>query len=254
MSMNQPRKTVRLTLTEGLNSEQRQTNRRRTISSIVREAENLGSVYEAEYFISSLLGQLWGRRGIAPPLEGFDQDLILGAALAQDLAEHGGRGGRLVLHAIGRLARGGLGALGAELARQVDEELPVWGNDIGRSKATSAVCASVAGDGVAILLEVAGAGMVDHSVAIFIDDRRGGIAKHLGLVRGKGQRPRDAESELGGEPIDVRNAGRRVLTAISVTDNQPDAPVGETFAQLRTIAIARAASALPTQPPLAWAN
>jgi hypothetical protein len=224
------------------------------ISSIAREAENLGSVYEAEYFISSLLGQLWEHRGIAPPLEGFDQDLILGAALARDLAEHGGRGGRLVLHAIGRLARGGLGALGAELAGQVHDELPAWGNDIGRSKATSAVCASVAGDGAAILLEVAGAGMVDHGVAIFIDERRGGIAKHLGLVYGKGQRPQDPESELGGEAIDVRNACRQVLAAISVTDNQPDAPVGETFAQLRTIAIARAASALPAQPPPAWAN
>jgi hypothetical protein len=252
--MDTSRKTVRLAVTEGLDSELRQTNRRRTISSIVRDAENLGSVYEAEYFVSSLLGQLWERRGTAPPLEGFDQDLILGAALAQDLAEHRGRGGRLVLHAIGRLAVDGLGALGAELARLVDEELPVWANDIGRSKVTSALCASVPGDGVAILLEVAGVGMVDHGVAIFIDERQAGIAKHLGLVLGKDQTPPDFENELGGVPIDIRDAAQRVLDAISVTDSQPDAPVGETFAQLRTIAIARAASALPRQPPLAWAN
>jgi hypothetical protein len=252
--MHSSRKTVRLTVTGGANLKRRQTTRRKTIASIAHDAESLNSVYEAEYFVSALLGQLWERRASAPLLEGFDQDLILGAALAEDLSEHGGRGGRLVLHAIGRLARGGLGALGAELARQANDELPVWSDDIGRSKVTGAVCASVPGDGDALLLEVAGAGMVDHCVAIFIDERREGIAKHLGLIYGKDQRPQDSESELGGEALDVPDACQRVLDAISVTDNRPDAPVGETFAQLRTIAIARAASAMPIQPPLAWAN
>jgi hypothetical protein len=252
--MDPTRKTVRLAVTAGADSELHKTTRRKTIASIARDAENLTSVYEAEYFASSLLGRLWEHRASAPPLDGLDPDLILGAALATDLAEHGGRGSRLVLHAIGRLARGGLGALGAELARQSHDELPVWSDDIGRSRVTSAVCASVPADGDAVLLEVAGAGMVDHGVVIFIDERRQGIAKHLGLVYGKDERPRDFASELGGEALDVRDACQRVLDAISVTDNRSDAPVGETFAPLRTIAIARAASGLPRQPSLAWAN
>jgi hypothetical protein len=177
----------------------------------------------------------------------------MGGALAEGLARHGGRGGRLVLHAIGRLAVGGLGALGAKLARQLEDELPAWSDDIGRSKVTAAMCATAPGDGTSILFEVAGAGMVDHGVAVFVDVRRGGIAKHLGLVLGADQRPDDCASDLGGAPTDVRDAARMVLDAIAITDSRPDAPVGETYAQLRTMVIARAASALPDRPP-AWSN
>ena len=243
-----------MAVTHGQDFERRRTGRRRTVAVIARDAEALTSVYEAECFASSLLGLMWERRASAPPLEGFDQDLVLGAALAQDLVEHGGRGGRLVLHAIGRLAGGGLGALGAELARQLEDELPGWADEIGRSTVTSAVCAVAPGDGVSIVLEVAGVGMVDHGVAVFIDLRRDGIAKHAGLVLGKDLRPQDLERDLGGGPIDVRDAAQQVLDAVSVTDRRPGAPVGETFAQLRTLVIARASSALPRRPPQAWAN
>ena len=252
--MNTSRKTRRITVTGGPGSERQRASRRSTVSRIARDAAKLGSVYEAEYFVSSLLGQFWERRACAPPLEGFDQDLVLGAALAQDLAANGGRGSRLVLQTIGRLARGGLGALAADLAREMDDELPAWAADLGRSRATSAVCASAPGDGVSIVLEVAGAGMVDHAIALFIDERRGGIAKHLGLIYGEADRPGGLVSELGGGPADIRDAARQVLDAIRITDGRPDAPVGETFATLRMIAIARAASALPGPSPVPWAN
>ena len=252
--MDTSRKTVRLTVTGGPGSERQRARRRTAVSRIARDAQSLTGVYETEYFVSSLLGQLWQQRASAPPLEGFDLDLILAAGLVQELAGHGGRGGRLVLHAIGRLAPGGLGALAADLARETEDELPEWADEIGRSRVTSAVGATSPGDGVSLVLEVAGAGMIDHAVAIFIDERRGGIAKHLGLIYGERDRPSGLVPELGGGPVDVRDAAGQVLEAIAITDGRPAAPVGERFAELRTLALARAASARPAPSPLPWAN
>jgi TDG/mug DNA glycosylase family protein len=61
-SMDTPRRPAHLVVTTAMNSDQRQPRRRRTISSIIHHAEGLTSVYETEYFTSSLLGQLWEGR------------------------------------------------------------------------------------------------------------------------------------------------------------------------------------------------
>ena len=178
-------------------------------------------------------------------LPGFDLDLLICAAPAHDLAQQGGRGAKLALYAIGRLAPGELGALGAKLAGELPGQLPRWTRDIGRSRVVAATGTAMPGDGVALLLEVRGVGMVDHAIAVYIDQRRRGIAKHLGLVYGAAQRPNDADNDgFCQQPLDVQDACRLVLEAIAVSDGWPTAPVGDGFATLRMLALARATSAM----------
>ncbi len=243
-----------MTVVDQLDSAARRERRQSIAATVARQAASLTGVYEAEWFTSSLLGQLWDQRGSAPPIEGVEPDLVLVGAIVDDLAEHGGAGARLVLHAIARLAGGELGARCVELANSVSAPLPAWAADIGRSAVTSAQGTFAPGDGTAFVLEVRGAGMVDHAHAVFIDERHGGAAKQLGLLYGRAQRSAEVDGDLGASPTDVRDACRRTLEAIAITDGRPAAPVGETFSTLRTIALARARSGLPAAAPVPWMN
>ncbi len=215
--------------------------RRATIDAIASQAEALNDVYETECFVASLLGQMWERRARAPKLEGVEPDVVLYDRLVQDLAEHSGSGARLVVRGVGRLLGGGMGIRCDALLDGDAVAPPQWAAEIGRSRVIAASVQRSPGAGEAILLEVRGAGMVDHAVAVFIDERLGGIAKHLGLVQPEAQRPADL-ARLSTRSTDPRAACARVREAIVRTDAQPGAPVGERFAELRAIAVARVRS------------
>lgn len=227
--------------------------RREQLRQLARAAAKLGSVYELECWASSLLGQLWERRESAPPLDGVEGELVLGAPMAEGLRAQGGRGAKLALHAIGRLAPGGLGLLCAELAGSLSTPLPAWAGEVGRSRAITAAGVEHPGDGQVVLLEVRGAGIGDHAIGLFIDERLGGIAKQIGLLYGEAERGDDPFMQQL-EPIDLFDACERICDAIELTDMWPEAPVGERFSQLRALALARACSPVPGRAVVPWLN
>ena len=218
--------------------------RRAAIDAIAAQAEDLDGVYETECFVSALLGQVWEGRARAPELVGVEPDVILYGRLAQDLAERPSRGARLVTAGIGRLLGGGMAILCDTLLEGDADPLPAWVSQIGASRVIAASSEISPGGGEAIVLEVRGAGMIDHGVAAFIDERLGGIAKHLGLIQPEAQRPADLAS-LSTRSADPHAACARLREAIVRTDAQPGAPLGESFAEFRAIAVARARSLAP---------
>jgi hypothetical protein len=137
---------------------------------------------------------------------------------------------------------GPLGTLAAGLAERSSEGLAHWTREIGRSQVVAATGEASPGDGIALLLEVRGVGMVDHAIAVFISERDGGCAKHLGLLYDRGRWPGDVDAAFAGTPWDVADACERVLAAIAVTDAWLEAPLGDGFPQLRTLVLARAVS------------
>ena len=108
-------------------------------------------------------------------------------------------------------------------------------------------------DGEALLLEAHPPSGEPHGLAVFIDARMGGIAKHLALVRAidpAGLSGSD-DSDYGGlefVEVDPELACDRVCTAIDRADAARGLTPNEGFVYYRALALAR------VQPPslVAW--
>jgi hypothetical protein len=216
-----------------------------TVRGLCREARALTSALEMECWISSLLGQLWEQRDQAPPLE-LDRAFVLGGPFAEQIARSGAPGARLTLQAIAWVDRGGLGARCAQLADGLgDQVLPVWARDRGPVAVRRALRAGRDGEGEILCLAAEGGGRIAHTLAVFVDARQRGVAKHIHVLDALEGWAEEALGEGGtlgtvGVELPVPTAGERVIEAIARTEANPDAIVSESFADLRALALARA--------------
>jgi hypothetical protein len=218
---------------------------RATVDGLCREARALTSVLEMECWISSVLGQLWEQRYEAPPLE-LERAFVLGAPVAEQLARSGVGGARLVLQAIACVDRGALGARCGQLADGLGAEpLPAWARRRRRVRVWRAVAAGIPGDGEVVCLGARGGGRPAHTLAVFVDERQGGVAKHIHLLDSLEAWAEDVlgpRGALGAPGVELTPAiaAERVVDAIRRTDENPDAIVEESVGALRALALARA--------------
>jgi hypothetical protein len=232
----------------------------RAVRALCREAQSLRSALEMDCWISSLLGQIWEQRGAAPPVREFDRTFALGVPMMEQIARYGGPGARLTLHAVASVERGGLGVRCSQLADELKRQrLPRWARNLGRMTLSGALIATVPKDGEVIFLQASGGGRVTHTVSVFVDLRQDGIAKHIALVQPIAVWADEAlgpDGELGAEgvPVTPAHASRRIVEAIRRTDECADPILGETFAELRALALARAGSHPGTEVGVAWLN
>lgn len=211
---------------------------------LCREAASLGSPLLLEQWTSGLLGQVWQRRGLVPEDRGLDPMFFLARPILDSFAEVGGDGAKAALAAVAQIDGGRLGSLARELADSLDDATtPDWIAQVGTATIVRAFSDRARGDGEALLLEADGVGESAHMVAVFIDAKLGGMAKHLSLTR-----PLDPLN-LAGESIDDGSlmfkkvdpvlACRRVRAAIKRTDDGLGMLADDGFAYYRALAIAR---------------
>jgi hypothetical protein len=216
-----------------------------TVRRLCREALALGSALEMDCWISSVLGQFWEQRLQAPPLE-LERAFVLGAPVAEQLARSRVRGARLVLQAIAFVDRGALGARCAQLADGLrGEALPAWARRRRPVRVSRAVSVGVPGDGAVLFLGARGGGRRPHTLAVYVDERQGGVAKHIHVLESLGVWADEVlgpHGALGAPGVELTpaDAAERVVEAIRRADENPDAQVDESAIALRALALARA--------------
>jgi hypothetical protein len=201
---------------------------------------------QLEMWASWLLGQVWERCAV----ELVDGRVVRafqgGVGNADELARAGEPGAMMALLALDGIDHGPIGERAWELALSVaDYSLPSWIPWVGHADITRAMAAS-SPDGDMVLIE-AWRPDESHTIAVYIDHRLGGIAKHLGVIR-----PIDYLLEHDWDSdedesfmrqmrvVDPAWACRRIRAASELTDTTPDPPVAERFAELRALALSRA--------------
>jgi hypothetical protein len=170
-----------------------------------------------------------------------DPMLVVGTRLLASLAETGGRACRTALSAISRLDDGPLGLRAGRLASSLPAESGSdWSEEVGVARILRAHSCTSPGDGEALFLEAEPVGGRPHMLAAFIDDRLGGIAKHLQLIK-KVDPSVEGPASLGSKvtEVDTVLACERVRKAIALVDLDPHPPVGHRFASHRALALAR---------------
>ncbi len=217
----------------------------RVARSLCEEAAAQTGALDLERWASLLLGHIWVRRHVTPDDAAAKQMLVAGTPVLEALADVGGPASKTALTALGRLDRGGLGHAASRLAAAIDEPLPDWIAEVGTASILGAFADCSPGDGEAFLLESQRVQGTAHMVAVFVDERLGGTAKHLQLIRHIDPMDFQRESKapggrsLGFRRVDPDLACRRVRKAIDLTDLTRQALVGESFASHRAIVIAR---------------
>lgn len=178
--------------------------------------------------------------------------LAAGTTVLDSFVDVGGAAAKTALVAVGRLDRGGLGHLAMRLAATLDDPIPGWITKVGSAPIVRALSDHSPGDGEAFLLQAQPLQGAGHMLAIFVDARLDGIAKHLALTRvvdpmDLAPHPGSAEVESPRfRPVDPAVACRRVRRAIELTDATPHPEVGDGFALYRALAIARVDPADPS--------
>jgi hypothetical protein len=219
--------------------------RARVARELCREAAEQSGALELERWASQLLGQIWVRRRQAPDHCSGDPMLAVGTPVLESFVDVAGAPARVALAALGRLDRGGLGRVASGLAGTIDAQIPPWITEVGAASIVRAFADRSPGDGEAFLLESEPVQGTAHMLAVFVDSRLGGIAKHLGLTRVLDQPDFEREAWIargrtsGFRPVDPDLACLRVREAIEFTDAAPDSAVGESFAAHRALTIAR---------------
>ena len=201
-----------------------------------------------EQWTSGLIGEIWKHRSQVPAAEGVDAMLRAGEPILGSLAELGTASAKTTLAAVGQLDRGLLGHCARRLAAALDGSTPGWLEEMGMARIEHAFSDCRPRDGEALLLEAHPPAGEPHMLAVFVDARMGGIAKHLDLVRAMdpaGSAGSD-EPDFGGlrfVEVDPELACERVRTAIDRADAAYGLAAKERFVYYRALALAR------VQPP-----
>ncbi len=179
-----------------------------------------------------------------PRRSSTDAMLAPARPVLETIAEVGGTPARTLLTAVSRLDRGGLAGAAAQLARGIDAPLPDWLQEVGTATIVRAFSARSLGDGEALLLEASPVQDTPHMVAVFLDERRSGVVKHLHLRRvidldNSGSYSGAGEQSLGFRAVDRALACRRVREAIALTDAAPGPVTGEGLIEHRALVLAR---------------
>lgn len=242
---------------------------RRVVAAFRRDGEEFETALDAELWASTLLGSWW------PFPLGADEeetDLAIGGPLVAALGRAGDAGAMAVLVAIGVLSGTELGSrAGAEADRLHAAGIPwpPWTSAIMDPELVRAAALSdrVFGDGTTIFVEARHDDDDEpHVVGVYIDANLGGMAKDILLAVSIGEiadtvaAGRPGSEGLVLEPMDLGEAGARIRAAMDLTDMTIEAPVGEEYAALRSLALLRAdevpggGSALDLEPPVPTAE
>ena len=212
---------------------------------MLREVGRRTSTLHLETWGSWLFGELWSNRAKVPPDFPVGWELALGRPIADRFAAIGGPHARTALETLARLDRGEFGAYAFELACGLREhELPEQFHEVCRAPVVKAFASSDEGDGEVIFLET----RERHTVAAFIDEGLGGIAKRLHLVHNLDTWEHGpARPGRPGPPPDLRSvavgpACRRLREAMLLTDLYLAPPVPAEYARMRALAFSRACS------------
>jgi hypothetical protein len=216
----------------------------RDVASIVDDPLTL------ERWTSGLLGKVWERHRRNPAPLQHDPGFALGAAIVEAIGDVGGLGAKMALLAISKMADPPLSYHAAEWAEHsVAGSVPAWIDHVGSARPCRALSVCSPSDGEVIFLEAEQPAFGLHTVVVYIDYRLEGIAKHVGLILPLDQIDTEmmADPAVDGLHTEARAvepvfACGRILTALELTDEHPHLPVGETFADLRAIAVARASA------------
>lgn len=171
--------------------------------------------------------------------------IALGRPVLESFFDVGSVGAKTALLGVAGIETGALDRLASALADSLpDVSVPGWIDEVGRAEIVRVLADHSPGDGEALFLEADPAARHPHMIAMFIADRLGGMAKHLALTRVIDTDPPEGGDEehdfrSGLRSVDPVLACRRVGLAIELTDADPEAAVGETFADCRALAIAR---------------
>jgi hypothetical protein len=179
-----------------------------------------------------------------PGRSSTDPMLAPARPVMETIAEVGGTPALTLLTAVSRLDRGGLAGAAAQLARGIDAPLPDWLQEMGTATIVRAFSARSPGDGEALLLEASPVQDTPHMVAVFLDERRSGVVKHLHLTRvidldDPGSYSGAGEQSLGFRAVDPALACRRVRESIALTDAARGSVAGEGVIEHRALALAR---------------
>jgi hypothetical protein len=235
-----------------------------------RRAGRITDPLEAELCASAALGRMWQFSEVAAAAGQPDWQLGLGAPVARAMARIGGTGARGFLLAWASLAEGRFRRLCRELADGIADPAPAWAARLGAVRVSYALSDLRPGDGEVICLQLARlAGPPARaasrpsdrfSLAAFIDERHGGIAKRLHLLgsldasdKADGSSALDAEEgddnpTMRFEPIEIVEACRRLRGAIARSDRVAaraargtglsEPPLADAYVELRALALA----------------
>lgn len=215
---------------------------------MVRDVGRVADPFEAERWASWVHGKIWEQRYKAPPTRHLDWALVLGAQIAEDVAELGDGDAKACLHALSWADQGPFGALCEKLISDLGEiELPAWAERIGDVELSRAAFDRREGDATIVLFDVRRDGSDPHTLAVYVDERHGGIARHLHLMLPFEEMPvagggnARADSPFWFVPADVGWACREAQRAVGLTDAAEDPPLGEIYAENRAMTLARVA-------------
>ena len=226
----------------------------RELAKILRNVAEVAAVsvgevndaLDAEQWASGLAGT-W-RVGLVP-----DPDLErkFGRGVVSALEDLGGPGALAVLRALAAIGETSY----APLARQAADRLagagagePPWSEGLGKARPVEALLMGEEDgfdDGLSVMVEFEGAGVVPHTLGIYIDHNLGGLVKDaflagpLASVREEfGRRAVDGQ-RLALRELDLADARARVESALDILDHTFDPPVSEDVRSLRALMCAR---------------
>lgn len=223
---------------------------------MVRDLGEVADPFEAERWASWVHGKMWEQRYKAPPTRHLDWALVLGAQIADDIAQLGDSSAKAALQALAWADQGPFGALCEKLITDLaDVEMPRWGLEVGRVELARAAIDERPDEGAVVIFDVRRRGKRPHTLGVMISGASGGIAKHLSLMDNfdllpvaGGPKIRDG-SPFWFVPIDVARACRRVHAALLATDAAVDPDVDENYYANRAMAMARIAPHLLRASP-----
>lgn len=208
--------------------------------------EHFDDPLSVERWASSLLGRTW-ERGRCQDECGRDPGFELGAAIVEAIADAGGRGAKLALLAIAALDDHELNEHAASWAAELeDEPAPDWFAKVGEANVIRSCVIYSPCEAEVIFIEADQPSFGLHSICVYVDNRWKGSAKHIELVKDLDSIAADiaAESPVARDLITVEPelACERIRWAIWETDGWPGIDVGQNYADLRALALARAAA------------
>jgi hypothetical protein len=178
--------------------------------------------------------------------------------MIEAIADVGGRGAATALLAISELGDDDVGMHATSWAKQIeDPTVPEWVAKVGTAVVTRALVAHSPCESEVVFVEAEQPSFGLHTILVYIDNQWGGVAKHIALLQPVDSISTKFEAELTGSggliPVKPELACRRILHAIWLTDDRPGVAIGDDYADLRAIALARAC-ARPAPPRKARAK
>jgi hypothetical protein len=200
------------------------------------DCRNLTNPLDVERIVSLFL-PFWGESSRHYDMDGIE---AAGLGLIDELEVAGDDAALAVLHGFAAVAHAPIAeasAAATERARRVFT--PEWVTHIGRAEATDALAlADPEGEGWSgLFIEYEYPDGARHSIGAYIDHDRGGIAKHVSLVKRIDELP--PADGLPLETVSVDDARAQLRAALAVTDPEVARVNGDSTWELGALAWAR---------------